>query len=176
MAGNSRPARRAKPSSVTTARVTRLDDMLPYLMNRLVARLNQNLTEQLRKLGYSFPEWRVLTVLAAEDGLTLGQLTEATMLPQPTVSRLAARLERRGFLERQASARDSRVVHAQLTPQGRAAHRRMWRLAVAEYRAAVSGFDAAETASLMRAMRRMVANAGIELWVGSPARRSPSRR
>lgn len=162
--------RRASPPR-PPVRVRGLEEMLPYLMNRLAGRLNQNLAGRLRRLGYSFQEWRVLAVLAARDGMTLSQLTEAAMLPQPTLSRLAARLERRGFLKRQASARDSRFVHARLTPRGRAAYRRMWHEAVAEYRAAVSGFDAAETAALMRAMRRMIGNVGIELWVDAPGRR-----
>ena len=35
-------------------RSVRLDDLLPYLMNRLVSRLNQNLGERLRRHGYSF--------------------------------------------------------------------------------------------------------------------------
>jgi DNA-binding MarR family transcriptional regulator len=81
-------------------RSVRLDDLLPYLMNRLVARLNQNLGERLRRRGYSFQEWRVLAVLAAHDGITLSQLADATVMPQPTVSRLVARLERRQFLRR----------------------------------------------------------------------------
>ena len=55
-----------------------LDDLLPYLMNRLVSRLNQNLGERLRRRGHSFQEWRVLAVLAADDGITLSQLAEAT--------------------------------------------------------------------------------------------------
>ncbi len=165
-------AARRTPPSAPPVRVRRLEQMLPYLMNRLAGRLNRNLAGRLRALGYSFQEWRVIAVLAARDGMTLSQLTEATMLPQPTLSRLARRLEHRGFLKRQASARDSRFVHARLTPAGRAAHRRMWREAVAEYRGAISGFDAAETEALMRAMRRMIANVGIELWVDASARRS----
>jgi hypothetical protein len=85
-------------------RSVRLDDLLPYLMNRLVARLNQNLGERLRRRGYSFQEWRVLAVLAAHDGITLSQLADATVMPQPTVSRLVARLERRQFLRRRPGA------------------------------------------------------------------------
>ena len=68
-------------------RSVRLHDLLPYLMNLLVARLNQNLSERLRRRGYSFQEWRVLAVLAAHDGITLSQLADATVIPQPRVNR-----------------------------------------------------------------------------------------
>jgi DNA-binding MarR family transcriptional regulator len=141
-----------------------LDHFLPYLMNRLVARLNQNLGERLRRRGYSFAEWRVLAALAARDGMTLSEIAEAAIQPQPTVSRLAAQLTRRGFVERRASPRDSRFVHVFLTPRGRAAYRRMLPEAVAEYRAAVRGFDVAETEAIRRALERMVANMGLAFW------------
>lgn len=145
------------------ARTARLDDLLPYLMNRLVTRLNQNLGERLRRRGYSFQDWRILAVLAAHDGITLSQLAEATVIPQPTASRLVAKLARRGLLRRRAGARDSRFIEARITPRGQAAYRKMLPLAVEEYRGAVVGFDKAETEWLRRATLRMIGNIGIEL-------------
>jgi DNA-binding MarR family transcriptional regulator len=161
---------------------TRLDDLLPYLMNRLVSRLNQNLSERLRKEGHSFQDWRILAVLAAHDGITVSQLAEAAVIPQPTVSRLVARLERKGYLRRRPRARDSRFIEARITPRGRAAYRKMLPLAVEEYRTAVVGFDKAETDWLERATLRMIGNVGIELLqerkparLSSPAKHAPTR-
>ena len=149
------------------SRAPRLDDLLPYLMNRLVSRLNQNLGERLRRRGHSFQDWRILAVLAAHDGITLSQLAEATVIPQPTVSRLVARLERQKLLRRRPGARDARFIHAWITPRGRAAYRRMLPLAVDEYRGAIAGFDRAETEWLRRATLRMIGNIGVELLDGS---------
>jgi DNA-binding MarR family transcriptional regulator len=157
------------------SRAPRLDDLLPYLMNRLVGRLNQNLGERLRRRGHSFQDWRVLAVLAAHDGITLSQLAEATVIPQPTVSRLVARLERRGFLRRRPGARDSRFIHAWITPRGRAAYRRMLPLAVEEYRGAIAGFDRSETEWLRRATLRMIGNIGVELLKAANGARRPRR-
>ena len=98
----------------------RLDDLLPYLMNRLVSQLNQDLGDRLRRGGHSFQDWRILAVLAAHDGITLSQLAEAAVIPQPTVSRLVAGLERKGFLRRRPRARDSRFIEARITARGRA--------------------------------------------------------
>ena len=140
-----------------------LDDLLPYRMNRLVAQLNQNLGERLRKRGYSFQEWRILAVLAAHDGITLSQLSDATVIPQPTVSRLVARLEGRGFLERRLAARDSRYVEARISARGREAYRRMLPLAIDEYRRAVATFDERENKWLLEATARMIDNVGIRM-------------
>jgi DNA-binding MarR family transcriptional regulator len=151
----------------------RLDDLLPYLMNRLVGRLNQNLGERLRHRGHSFQDWRILAVLAAHDGITLSQLAEATVIPQPTVSRLVARLERQKLLRRRPGARDARFIHAWITPRGRAAYRKMLPLAVEEYRGAVAGFGRAETEWLRRATLRMIGNIGVELLNASNGARRP---
>ena len=153
-------SRRAEP---VMPRSVRLDDLLPYLMNRLVARLNQNLGERLRRHGYSFQEWRVLAVLAGHDGITLSQLADAAVIPQPTVSRLVARLERRQFLRRRSGTRDSRFVEAWITRRGMAAYREMLPLAIEEYRSAVTGFGGKQTEWLRRATLRMIGNIGIEL-------------
>jgi len=141
----------------------RLDDLLPYRLNRLVAQLNQNLGERLRKRGYSFQEWRILAVLAAHDGITLSQLADATVIPQPSVSRLVAHLERRGFLERKLAARDSRYVEAWISARGRAAYRRMLPLAIDEYLRAVATFDKRENKWLLEATTRMIDNVGIRM-------------
>jgi DNA-binding MarR family transcriptional regulator len=155
-------------------RSPRLDDLLPYLMNRLVGRLNQNLAERLRRRGYSFQDWRILAVLAAHDGITLSQLAEATVIPQPTVSRLVARLERRGLLRRRVRTADSRFIEARITPRGAVAYRNMLPLAVDEYRGAVAGFDPADTEWLKRATLRMIDNIGVELLTEMPASRRKS--
>ena len=85
------------------------------------------------------------------------------MIPQPTVSRLVARLARREFLRRRPGARDARFTEAWITPRGRAAYRRMLPHAIEEYRRAVSGFSKAEAEWLRDAALRMLGNIGVEL-------------
>jgi DNA-binding MarR family transcriptional regulator len=151
-----------------TARTTgngdlHLDDMLPYLMNRLIARMNQNLADDLRKRGFTFQDWRVLAVLAVHEGANLTELAEATVIPQPSVSRLAANLAKRGYVARENGKRDSRNVHLFITPEGRAIYEKMRPLAVAEYRAAMKGFSAKEYGDLRAALLRMMRNRKVKL-------------
>lgn len=140
-----------------------LDDLPPYLMNRLIARMNQNLSETLRKNGHTFQDWRILAVLAAHNGINITALTEAAVLPQPTVSRLVAGLKRKGFLERRNAKKDSRVVEISITPKGMKAYQRMMPHAVAEYRAAVKGFTAREDEYLRTILQRMMKNRSVKL-------------
>ena len=140
-----------------------LDDLLPYLMNRLIARMNQNLADELRKRGFTFQDWRVLAVLAAHEGTNLTELAEATVIPQPSVSRLAANLAKRGYVARENGKTDSRNVHLFITPKGRAVHDKMLPLAVAEYRAAMKGFSAKEYENMRGALLRMMKNRKVKL-------------
>ena len=145
------------------AKQERLDDFLPYLMNRLVARMNQNLADELRKRGYTFQDWRILAVLAAHDDVNLTELAEATVIPQPSVSRLVARLARKGLLERRNGAKDSRFVQVRITPHGREVYVRMRMPALAEYRAALKGFSRPESEALRASLMRMMKNRKVTL-------------
>jgi DNA-binding MarR family transcriptional regulator len=140
-----------------------LDDLLPYLMNRLIARMNQNLADELRKRGFTFQDWRVLAVLAAHEGTNLTELAEATVIPQPSVSRLAANLAKRGYVARENGKTDSRNVHLFITPKGRAVYDKMLPLAVSEYRAAMKGFTAKESENMRGALLRMMKNRKVKL-------------
>jgi DNA-binding MarR family transcriptional regulator len=140
-----------------------LDDLLPYLMNRLIARMNQNLADDLRRRGFTFQDWRVLAVLAAHEGSNLTELAEATVIPQPSVSRLVANLARRGYVERENGKRDSRIVHLFLTAKGQKVYDKMLPLAVDEYRTAMKGFSAKETEQLRGALLRMMKNRKVKL-------------
>ena len=140
-----------------------LDDLLPYLMNRLIARMNQNLAEGLRERGFTFQDWRVLAVLAAHEGANLTALAEASVIPQPSVSRLVANLTRRGYIARQNGATDSRVVHLHITAKGRSIYDKMLPLAVREYRAATKGFSDKEYERLRELLLRMMTNRKVRL-------------
>jgi DNA-binding MarR family transcriptional regulator len=139
-----------------------LDDLLPYLMNRLVSRLNRNLDTRLRRRRLTFQHWRVLAVLNAHDRSTVSALAELAVIPQATLSRLLDRMGERGFVRRSMSRRDSRVVEVRLTPRGRALYAEILPLAIEEYRAAAQGFSPREIESLKAAMRRMQSNVGLD--------------
>ncbi len=146
---------------VPMAEVATLDELLPYLMNRVVSRLNQNLAERLRRRRLTFAHWRVLAVLYVRDGLAVGELAELTVIPQSTLSRLLERMERAGLLDRRSSERDSRRVEAWLTTRGQTIYREILPIALTLHHDSVRGFTAQEVAALTAAVRRMLGNLGI---------------
>jgi len=139
----------------------RLDDFLPYLLNRIANRLNMALAEDLKTIGVSVPEYRVLAVLAAKDGRTVNELSVYTVIEQSTLSKLLLRMHAAGLVERRGDASDGRVVNVYMTAAGRAAFAKVLPLALDHYRAAIDGLDDEERATLVRTLHRVLDNVRI---------------
>ena len=87
---------------------------LRLVVNRLARRLRQ---EADAGIGVS-----MLSALAVIDGagrMTLGELAASEQVQPPTMTRIAAALEERGLVVREADARDGRVAWLRLSAEGR---------------------------------------------------------
>lgn len=71
-------------------------------------------------------EARALFELLAARGIAQGELASVLGLEKSTISRLAAGLERKGWIRRVRDAANQRYVRLQLTPEGRAVASRLW--------------------------------------------------
>jgi DNA-binding MarR family transcriptional regulator len=91
------------------------------------ARVSERLTAELaRTCGLSINDFEVLLRLdhAAPDGLRLGELQPAVRLTQPSLSRMAIRLEQHGWLARAGTPDDRRGVLVSITGAGQAVLRK----------------------------------------------------
>lgn len=81
----------------------------------------------LEEHGLTFPQWLALGCIshAGEEGIPHAQLGQQLMLSKAPVTGLMDRLERAGFVERRADAKDRRVSRAVATEEGKAI---WWRL------------------------------------------------
>ena len=137
-----------------------LDEFLPYLMNRVAGRLNQELAARLRPRRLTFQHWRVLLVLAGRDGRNMTELADGTAIPQSTLSRLIDRMQRAGLVTRRGATGDSRVVEVALTPAGRDAFAAILPVAQGVYRDAVRGIDDNGIRQFMAVLRTMGRDSG----------------
>jgi len=95
-------------------------EMLPYLMNRVTARVNQLWVKQLREHGLTVGRWQVLSVLSRFDGSRIGTIADLSGGEQPAVSRVIDQMQRDGLVVRRPSLLDSRAVEVWITDRGRA--------------------------------------------------------
>ena len=77
-------------------------------------------TPWLKPLGLTYTQYIVLLVLWEKDGISVGEIGEKLMLDNGTLSPLLKKMEQAGYIERQRSRGDDRVVEITLTEEGRA--------------------------------------------------------
>lgn len=100
--------------------------MLPYRVSLagtlLAAReaVMAPIRPMLRAAGVTEAQWRVLRVLADEDGVDPSRLAQAAILYQPSVTRILKELVERDLIERRSDPADGRRAIIVLKPAGRA--------------------------------------------------------
>ena len=134
-------------------------EYLPYLVNRvgwlLVTDFGQN---TLARHQLSIAMWRVLAVLADDDGRRQIDVAASTSIDVSTLSRVVTRMVKMGLVSRTRSATSNREVTVRLTPKGAAILARIIPHAIELERRAISGVPAEDLNVIRRSLRRMYQN------------------
>ena len=133
-----------------------LDDYLPYLLRRADQTLSEAFYAVLTESGVARSEWRVLAVLEELGPLSVLDLTDAALSPQPTVTHAVRRLEARSLVTRTAGATDRRQRIVAVTEEGAALTRRLIRAARRLETAALADLGGGE--DLVEPLRRLIAS------------------
>jgi DNA-binding MarR family transcriptional regulator len=107
-----------------------------------------------------------LLAIKLNPGIRHGALADALMIQRPNMTKLINRLERAGYVRRRAARDDQRSVVLRLSEKGAQA--------VAEMRAAItahedklaSGLSARERETLLRLLRKLIAQLGAPAQAG----------
>jgi len=118
-----------------------LNNFAPYLMNRIMARWNTNIAEELKPFDMTTAQMRALAVLSVSSSVTINELSVFAVTEQSTMSRTLDTLEEQGFIRRQPRPDDMRVRDVSITAKGRAAFDKVWPIL---YRGLLQMFDGVE--------------------------------
>ncbi|HXW88562.1 MAG TPA: MarR family transcriptional regulator [Streptosporangiaceae bacterium] len=129
------------------------------------ARADDNLTWP----PVSASEARALIELASARGIAQGELANVLHLDKSTVSRLAAGLERKGWLRRGRDEDNQRYVRLYLTPQGAEVAARVWHAWQSRQARIVAGLSADERAGLTAGLRGLIRGLAAEGLLGEQA-------
>jgi DNA-binding MarR family transcriptional regulator len=120
-------------------------------------------------------EARALIELASARGIAQGELASVLQLDKSTVSRLAAGLERKGWLRRGRDEDNQRYVRLYLTPQGADVAARVWQTWLSRQARLLAGLSPDERAGLTAGLRGLIRGLAAEGLLGERAGgRSPA--
>ncbi len=116
----------------------------------------------------STSEARALIELVAARGISQGQLGTLLGLEKSTVSRLAAGLERKGWIERGRDEANQRYIRLYLTPEGSRVAAVVWQAWQSRQARILSGLSGREREGLASGLRGLIRELAAERSAGDP--------
>lgn len=140
-----------------------------YLLNRvrveMLAALDRELAgdKRLAPLEISSAQFIVIAMLAASSGvMSASDLCKGISYDAGAMTRMLDRLESKGLIRRNRSTEDRRLMHLELTEEGRAVYPRMREISMAVANHFLRGFTKTEVRQLEGLLGRMFENAQAE--------------
>jgi DNA-binding MarR family transcriptional regulator len=140
-----------------------------YLLSRvrveMLAALDRELAgdKRLAPLEISSAQFIVMAMLAASsDALSASDLCKGISYDAGAMTRMLDRLESKGLIRRNRSTEDRRLMHLELTEEGRAVYPRMREISMAVANQFLRGFTKSEARQLEGLLGRMFENAQAE--------------
>lgn len=136
----------------------RLDAFLPYQLSVASNAVSSAIARTYEALfGLRVPEWRLIAVLAEEDGVTQQALVARTEMDKMTISRAAQALVARGLVTRVPHGTDRRAHALALSEEGRALYAQIAPKALELEERLLSELGAREVAQLKRTLAKLKA-------------------
>lgn len=138
----------------------RLDAFLPYQLSVTSNAVSSAIARTYEVMfGLRVPEWRLIAVLAEEDGVTQQALVARTEMDKMTVSRAAQALAARGLVTRVKHGTDKRSHTLALSADGRALYAQIAPKALELETRLLEQFSAREVEQLKKTLAKLKAAA-----------------
>lgn len=135
--------------------------LLSRVRVEMLAALDKDLAgdQRLAALELSAAQLIIIANLAvAEEPMSASDLCKGISYDAGAMTRMLDRLESKGLIRRHRSAQDRRLMHLELTEEGRAAYPRMREISMAVANRFLHGFTKAEARQLESLLARMLEN------------------
>ncbi|PXW29665.1 MarR family winged helix-turn-helix transcriptional regulator [Paraburkholderia caballeronis] len=135
-----------------------VESSLGYFLSTARNVLAARMDRAVAPLGLTSSQIGVILLLWFGRARTPFEMSRALSYDTGSMTRMLDRLEKKGFVDRQRSSADRRVVELALTAQGQDAARQLPALIDAVLREQLHGFSADDVATLVRLLQRFIAN------------------
>ena len=152
---------RSPPTPVAgfyTAETYSAEDSVGFLIASLRTRIFKAVDIEMGKLGFTSAQWAILRLVATTEAPTAAELCRQLNYDTGSMTRMLARLERKGVIKREPSASDRRVVQLRLTASGRKLHPKLRDVVIRVLNHLTQGMAANEVRQLNEQLKRMRTN------------------
>lgn len=146
------------------SRPFRVRDYPFFFMHWIITKNNQNIGDSLRDRDLTPAIWRILALLQERDGVSVTELSEASLIDRALLSRLLSDLEKRGFVRKRSDPKDKRYTGVYLAPAGAKVFAEILPIARRRIERAQEGLSAGELAELKRILSVIIRNLSRELY------------
>jgi len=136
---------------------TSVDNRFSLIAHRINARFTEIANQLLSIHGINMYDARILLFLLEKPEMRVGELVEATALPQSTISHQLNRLQKRKLVRRRRIADDNRAVVVSLTTSGKYVASECDRFSMDVHRGVIAEFSTRDLERLRRMLDRMYA-------------------
>ena len=133
-----------------------IDGYLAYLLARASHLISAEFHGVVRRTRLPVLQWRVLATLADGQVSSIGEVADIVLVPQSTLTRVAARMAQAGLLLRADDTQDRRITRVRLSAQGLKLAARLVTQARAHEAVVVDALGAADAQQLKRILLRLI--------------------
>lgn len=135
-----------------------MQDNIGFLIGDTARLLRRRFDERARMIGVTRPQWRTLTAISRNEGITQGRLAELVEVEAITLCRMIDRLEEAGHVERRRDPGDRRAWNLYLTERSRPLIERLGVIADDLFLVALDGLDPADQATFVGTLSHIQRN------------------
>jgi DNA-binding MarR family transcriptional regulator len=117
--------------------------------------LRDPLAELVAQRNFTHPQVHAMGWLGNDGAMSMGNLARLLGVTEKTVTGVVDRLEALGMVERVREAADRRIVHVQLTANGRAEYEQMHDKVLATLERLMGALDAEDRGQLLRIFQKL---------------------
>jgi DNA-binding MarR family transcriptional regulator len=133
-----------------------LDQFLPYRLSITSNLVSGAVADTYKALfGLTIPEWRLVALIAEQEGITQQEIGSLSQMDKVTVSRAAIALADRGLIERRPNPTDKRSQRLALSEAGRDLYAAVTPKALEMERAVFGRFSASELETFTAMLQRI---------------------
>ena len=127
-------------------------------MHAIIIKNNRNIGEALKSMKLTPSIWRILALLQEEDGITIGKLSDESLIERTLLSRILQVLERRGLVIRRLDSGDKRRTAIYLEQKGKTLFQKILPIGRAQIERAIRGLSTEEFNQLQSLLLRIADN------------------